>query len=44
LNLKRAVQYLLSIGADPNMGDQFVNINITAKKLGLNALQGFIFG
>lgn len=33
------VRYLLSIGADPNMGDNFTNINQTARELGLNPLQ-----
>ena len=31
---------LLSAGADPNLGDEFVNINTTSKQLSMNPLQG----
>ena len=30
---------MLSVGANPNIGDDFVNINATAKRLRLNPLQ-----
>ena len=30
---------LLEAGADPNIGDEFVNINATSRKLALNPLQ-----
>ncbi len=35
----QSVKILLENGADPNLPDEFVNINVTAKKLGMNPLQ-----
>ncbi len=31
---------MLDHGADPNFGDDFVNINVTARKNSMNPLQG----
>ena len=38
-NKNRTVQLLLEKGADPNIGDEFVNINTTSRKLSMNPLQ-----
>ncbi|ESO88461.1 hypothetical protein LOTGIDRAFT_234520 [Lottia gigantea] len=33
------VKFLLEVGADPNLGDEFVNVNITSREKRLNTLQ-----
>jgi ATP-dependent Clp protease ATP-binding subunit ClpB len=39
LFFQSAIKALLEGGADPNIGDDFINVHTTAKKLGLNSLQ-----
>ncbi|KAK6166402.1 hypothetical protein SNE40_023103 [Patella caerulea] len=35
----KAIRLLLDAGADPNLGDEFVNINVTSREKKLNTLQ-----
>lgn len=38
-SILRTVEMLLKNGANPNLGDEFINVNATARKLSMNPLQ-----